>query len=115
MVGDGGASVKDRVFGYRGARNAAEVAVLHVLQRLQYDANVYREMGPFTESFVRLCAAEAEMTGEPVEVVKERRGRCLDDRESEVQRLRTENKKLESVIEQALWTADLSVLREGRE
>lgn len=87
--------MKDQVFSYGEARNGAEKACLHVLQRIQHDANVYYLLGLGTESFALLCAAEAEMTGEDVEAVKRRRVQCLDARESEVDRLRARVAELE--------------------
>ena len=105
--------MKDRVFSYAGARNAAEKACLHVLQRIQYDANAYWLLGMGTESFALLCAAEAEITGEDLEAVKRRRAECLDARESEVDRLRARIAELEGAQPEPTPTAPADIQPTG--
>lgn len=55
----------------------ADEAVKYVLDRAQTDADLGYLIGPATQTFELLCAAEAERTGESVDVVKERRGKSL--------------------------------------
>lgn len=56
------------------AMTTADRAVSYVLARAQEDADLGHLIGPFTESFKLLCAAEAERTGEALDDVEARRG-----------------------------------------
>jgi hypothetical protein len=53
--------------------SAADKAIDYVLNRRQNDADLAWQIDPFTQTFEVLCAAEAERTGEALEVVKTRR------------------------------------------
>jgi hypothetical protein len=56
---------------------AAERACAHILSLSQTNPDVGYLIGPATESFELLCAAQAEYTGEPLEQVERERGRDL--------------------------------------
>ncbi len=56
-----------------GAARVADLAVTYVLDRAQTDADLGYLIGPMTEAFAKLCAAEAAYTGEDVETVTARR------------------------------------------
>lgn len=51
----------------------ADEAVKYVLDRAQTDADLGYLIGPGTQTFEMLCAAEAARTGEPIEAVKAKR------------------------------------------
>lgn len=55
----------------------ADQAVNYILDRIQTDPDVYYYLGPGTESFALLCAAEAARTGEPTDEVRKRRRKDL--------------------------------------
>lgn len=48
-------------------------AVIYTLDRIQSDPDLHYVAGTCTETFNRLCAAEAAVTGESEEEVRERR------------------------------------------
>ena len=60
--------------GLASAGDLAIDAVVHVLDRAQTDADLGYLIGPGTETFAKRRAAEAALTGEPVDEVKKRRG-----------------------------------------
>lgn len=55
----------------------AERAVIHVLDTAQRDPRgLGYHLGPGTQSYTLLCAAEAELTGETPEAVEARRAKA---------------------------------------
>lgn len=70
-------------------RTLAEMAVVHLLCRIRDSADVNYYVGPGTESFDKLAAAEAEMTGESIGSIMARY-QCRDRNKAEVVRLRDE-------------------------
>lgn len=67
-------------------------AIRYLLNRIQTDPDMYYYCGWGTESFYRLCQAEAAITGEALKVVEGRRRKDLQPehrkREPEVEVLR---------------------------
>lgn len=74
-------------------------AVSHILDRIQSDPDVHYYCGFGTETFARLCRAEAAVTGEPEAVVRERRSKDMQpgyrSRGPEVVELRERVRELE--------------------
>lgn len=63
------------------ARGIALDAIQYVLRRAQSEPEgLGRHLDPFTEAWGRLVAAEAELTGEPLEDVRARRRKRLEAR-----------------------------------
>lgn len=61
----------------RSEPSQAETACLYVLTRAQRDpGGLGYHLGPGSEAFERLCAVEASLTGETVDVVMARRGKA---------------------------------------
>jgi hypothetical protein len=81
------------------ARTASERACIYLLERLQRDANLYYHVSPGTGAFDMLCLAEAEILGQPVEAVRERRSHCFDDRESDREKDARRIEELEREVE----------------
>jgi hypothetical protein len=70
------------------AQNALWAAVQYALLRTQYDPDLRRYAGLGTQTFAMLCEAEAAVTGEPVDAVRERRSEPKAGGKSEVDELR---------------------------
>lgn len=58
-------------------RNKTEEAVLYILRRIQTDPNVRYYLGPGSQAMYLLCQAEAEITGEPLELIERERSKFL--------------------------------------
>lgn len=78
--------------------DAALKAVRYVLDRAQVDPDLGYYVGPGTQAFALLCAADAEARGVPLEIVERERGEDRQPayrwREPDVERLRRERELL---------------------
>lgn len=63
-----------------GAQEACWQAVQYLLERIQNDADLWHLCGPGTESFARLCRAEAAVVGQKAHD-HQNRHHCLDPNE----------------------------------
>lgn len=80
-------------------------AILYILNRIQDDADLYFLCGFGTETFRLLCLAEAEMTGQPVASVEERRKVCFDNRLGSLNKLSAKVDILEGLLSQKQFAA----------
>lgn len=62
--------------------SAARAAILYIQDLAQRNEEFGYHIGPFTRGFDLLCAAEAELTGKPIDEVKDERSKTLDQREA---------------------------------
>ncbi len=80
-------------------QTAAERAVNYILNRMVRDRNAWRLFGPGTQTYELICIAEAERMGlHPLEL--RQKLVCFDDRQSEVEELRSRIESLEAELEE---------------
>jgi len=89
----------------QAAGEAALKAVRHVLNRRQLNPDLGYYIGYGTESFDLLCAAEALVTGEPVEVVQERRSQDMQPTYRKVKRRELQLEERIAALERELEAA----------